>query len=185
MMTLALAGMTFGQVNARRADQQGRIANGVKSGQLTAGETANIETKEQAINGEVRHDKATDDGKLTGAEKTKINNQQNRVSGQIYKDKHNANTAKYGNNEVGARRQNQQNRIANGIRSGQLTAGETAKLENGERGVNQTDKADRAANGGKLTPGEKKQVNGQLNKESGKIYAKKHNAAKGVRAKKG
>src|SRR6266436_9335504 len=35
----------------RKENQQDRIAQGVKSGQLTAGETANLETKEAAING--------------------------------------------------------------------------------------------------------------------------------------
>lgn len=159
----------------RKENQQDRIANGVKSGQLTAGETGNLENKEAAINGETRADRAADGGKLTGAEKQQINQQQNKVSNQIYDDKHNANTAHYGNNEVGQRRENQQDRIAKGVKSGQLTAGETSKLENQERGINQQDRADRAANGGKLTNGEKKQINREQNRESRKIYNKKHN----------
>ena len=160
----------------RKENQQDRIANGVKSGQLTAGETANLETKEAAINGETKADRAANGGKLTAAEKTQINKQQNQVSKQIYNDKHNANTAKYGNNKVGQRRENQQDRIAQGIKSGQLTAGETAKLENQQKGINQQVKADRAANGGKLTTGEKKQVNKEQNAASKNIYNKKHNA---------
>jgi len=173
-------------VAQRKANQQDRIANGVQSGQLTAGETANLETKEAAINGETRADRAANGGKLTTAEKTQVNQQQNQVSKQIYQDKHNANTAKYGNNQVGDRRQNQQDRIAQGVRSGQLTAGETAKIENNERGINQQVHADRAANGGKLTPGEKAQVNHEQNQTSKQIYKDKHNAAKqGKAAKKG
>jgi hypothetical protein len=160
----------------RKENQQDRIANGVKSGQLTAGETANLETKEAAINGETKADRAANGGKLTGAEKTQINQQQNGLSKQIYNDKHNANTAHYGNNEVGQRRENQQDRIAQGVKSGQLTAGETAKLENQQKGINQQVKADRAANGGKLTAGEKAQVNHEQNQASKNIYNKKHNA---------
>jgi hypothetical protein len=57
-----------------------------------------------------------------------------------------------------------------------LTAGETAKLENQQKGINQQVKADRAANGGKLTPGEKAQVNKEQNAASKNIYNKKHNA---------
>ena len=144
-----------GEVAQRKENQQDRIANGVKSGQLTAGETANLETKEAAINGETRADRAANGGKLTAAEKQQVNQQQNQLSKQIYNDKHNANTAHYGNNEVGQRRENQQDRIAQGIKSGQLTAGETAKLENQQKNINQQVKADRSANGGKLTPGEK------------------------------
>jgi hypothetical protein len=165
-----------GEVAQRKENQQDRIAQGVKSGQLTAGETSNLETKEAAINGETRADRAANGGKLTTAEKAQVNHQQNQLSRQIYNDKHNANTAHYGNNEVGQRRENQQDRIAQGVKSGQLTAGETAKLENQQRGINQQVHADRAANGGKLTAGEKAQVNHEQNQASKNIYNKKHNA---------
>jgi hypothetical protein len=160
----------------RKENQQDRIAQGVKSGQLTAGETANLETKEAAINGETRADRAANGGKLTSAEKQQVNQQQNQLSKQIYNDKHNAATQNYGKSEVGQRQTNQQQRIAQGIKSGQLTAGETAKLENQQRGINQQVKADRAANGGKLTQGEKQQVNKEQNAASKNIYNKKHNA---------
>ena len=163
-------------IAGRKENQQDRIANGVKSGQLTAGETSNLESKEAAINGETRADRAANGGKLTPAEKQQINRQQNQVSKQIYQDKHNASTAHYGNNAIGQRRENQQDRIAQGIKSGQLTAGETAKLENQQKGINQQVKADRAANGGKLTQGEKKQINKEQNAASKNIYNKKHNA---------
>jgi hypothetical protein len=173
--TTPSAPATDPSVAQRKENQQDRIAQGVKSGQLTAGETANLETKEAAINGETHADRAANGGKLTQAEKQRVNQQQNQLSKQIYNDKHNTNTAQYGN-EVGPRRENQQDRIAQGIRSGQLTAGETAKLENQQRGINQQVKADRAANGGKLTAGEKQQVNKEQNAASKNIYNKKHNA---------
>jgi hypothetical protein len=160
----------------RKENQQDRIANGVQSGQLTAGETSKLETKEAAINGETRADRAANGGKLTAAEKQQVNKQQNQLSKQIYNDRHNANTANYGNSKVGQRQENQQDRIAQGIKSGQLTAGETAKLENQQKGINQQVKADRAANGGKLTPGEKTQINKEQNAASKNIYNKKHNA---------
>ena len=161
----------------RKENQQDRIANGVQSGQLTAGETSKLETKEAAINGETKADRAANGGKLTSAEKAKINGQQNQLSKQIYQDKHNANTAQYGDNKVGQRRENQQDRVAQGIKSGQLTAGETAKLENQQKGTNQQVAADRKANGGTLTASEKKQVNREQNQASKNIYRKKHNGA--------
>ena len=163
-------------VAQRKENQQDRIANGVQSGHLTAGETANLETKEAAINGETRADRAANGGKLTSAEKQQINQQQNQLSKQIYQDKHNANNARYGNNQVGQRRENQQDRIAQGVRSGQLTAGETAHLENQQRAINQQVHADRQANGGKLTAGEKTQINHEQNQTSKNIYRDKHNA---------
>lgn len=164
------------EVGQRKENQQDRIAQGIQSGQLTAGETSKLETKEAAINAETRADRAANGGKLTAAEKKQVNQQQNKLSNQIYNDKHNANTAHYGNNEVGQRRENQQDRIAQGVKSGQLTAGETAKLENQQKGINQQVKADRAANGGKLTGAEKKQINKEQNGASKNIYNKKHNA---------
>ena len=168
----------------RKENQQDRIANGVKSGQLTAGETAKLETKAAAINGETKADRAANGGKLTAAEKAKVNGQQNNLSKQIYKDKHNTNTAHYGKNKVDQRRENQQDRIAQGIKSGKLTAGETAKLENQQKGINQQVAADRKANGGKLTTAEKKQVNHEQNQASKNIHHKKNNATTQAAAKK-
>jgi hypothetical protein len=170
-------------VAQRKENQQDRIANGVKSGQLTAGETANLEKKEAGINKETAADRAANGGKLTSAEKQQINKQQNGMSNQIYADKHNANTAHYGNNKVGQRRENQQDRIAQGIKSGQLTAGETAKLENQQKGINKQVAADRKANGGKLNASEKKQINKEQNGASRNIYRKKHNAKTQPQAK--
>jgi len=161
-------------VQQRKENQQDRIANGIQSGQLTAGETKNLENKEAGINKEESNMRSADNGKLTSADRTKLNNQQNHMSNQIYQDKHNANTAHYGNNEVGQRRQNQQNRIANGVRNGSLTAGQTAKLENKQQGINREVSGMRQANGGKLTNTDKKAVNQQQNKASKQIYNKKH-----------
>lgn len=167
-----------GQSIAQRKDnQQDRIANGVQSGQLTAGETRNLETKEADINHEEHTMRSEDDGHLTAADKSKLNQQQNHLSNQVYQDKHNANTAHYGNNEVGQRRENQQDRIAQGMRSGQLTAGESSKLEKQQQGINREDAGMREANGGKLTNTDKKALNQQQNRASRNIYNKKHNAA--------
>jgi len=160
----------------RKDNQQDRIANGVQSGQLTAGETKRLETGEASLNKEESGMRAADDGHLTAADRTKLNNQQNHLSHQIYDDKHNANTAHYGNNEVGQRRENQQDRIAQGIKSGQLTAGETAKLERQQQSINHEDASMRAANGGKLTGADKAALNQRQNNASKNIYAKKHNS---------
>ncbi len=162
-------------INQRKENQQDRIANGVQSGQLTAGETKNLETKEAGLNKEEAGMRAEDNGHLTSADRSLINKQQNGLSHQIYQDKHNANTAHYGNNEVGQRRENQQDRIAQGIKSGQLTAGETAKLERQQQSINHEDASMRAANGGKLTSGDKAALNQRQNNASRNIYAKKHN----------
>jgi hypothetical protein len=76
--------------------------------------------------------------------------------------------------EVGQRAENQQDRIAQGVKSGSLTAGQTARLENKEAGVNHEIRADRATNGGKLSPAEKRSINRQQNHLSRRIYHDKH-----------
>jgi hypothetical protein len=82
------------EVGKRAENQQDRIAQGVKSGQLTAGETARIEKKEAAVNNEIRADRKANGGKLDSLEKKDINRQQNKMSRQIYHDKHNGNVQK-------------------------------------------------------------------------------------------
>src|SRR5580698_3673253 len=67
-------------VQDRKTDQQDRIANGVQDGQLTAGETKNLENKEAGINSEEKTMRSDDNGHLTSADRTAINQQQNAVS---------------------------------------------------------------------------------------------------------
>jgi hypothetical protein len=76
-------------INQRKENQQDRIANGVKDGQLTPRETANLENKESALNHEEHNMRAADDGKLTGADRARLTHQQNVLSRQIYDKKHN------------------------------------------------------------------------------------------------
>lgn len=78
---------------------------------------------------------------------------------------------------VGERGFNQQQRIAQGVSSGQLTARETGNLENREASIHQQAATDRAANGGRLTPQERRQINQRQNNTSRAIYRDKHNAA--------
>ena len=81
---------TSASINQRKENQQDRIAQGVKSGQLTAGETSRLEHQEAGINKEERGMRAQDNGHLTKADKALLNKQQNQESKRIYRDKHNA-----------------------------------------------------------------------------------------------
>jgi len=76
-------------INQRKENQQDRIAQGVKSGQLTPGETARLEHRETRLNREERRMRATDNGHLTRRDRRVLTRQQNRESNRIYKDKHN------------------------------------------------------------------------------------------------
>ena len=96
-LMMSAAGVLFaeepeGRIQQRKENQQARIAQGVKSGSLTARETANLEHKETRLNREIRRDRRANGGNLTNNEKRQINRQQNKLSRNIYRDKHNAST---------------------------------------------------------------------------------------------
>lgn len=90
---IAIASTSFSQtgtprIHYRQVHQQKRISGGVRNGDLTARETARLETREAKI----QHDKrvAKSDGKVTGAERRKLRREQNRTSRAIYRQKHDA-----------------------------------------------------------------------------------------------
>jgi hypothetical protein len=76
------------QVNQRETNQQNRIANGVKNGQLTPGQTSRLERGEQRLQNNEKRDMAKDNGHLTKRDQRQLNNESNRMSNRIYKDKH-------------------------------------------------------------------------------------------------
>ena len=88
--TLPPSQATSRTINQRKADQQNRIGNGVKSGQLTARETGHLEHQEAGINKEERGMRAQDNGHLTSSDKKTLDRQQNQESRRIDRDKHNA-----------------------------------------------------------------------------------------------
>ena len=159
--------------NTREANQDQRIANGLRSGQMTSGEAAKAERTQSNIDQQVHNDRAANGGKLTGQEKQQINSEQNAASRQIYNEKHNDNTVKP--NAVDNREANQQQRTANGLRSGQMTSGEAAKTNANQAKTAQQVHNDRTANGGALNSQQKKQVNKEQNKNSKQIHNEKHN----------
>ncbi|HZT74555.1 MAG TPA: hypothetical protein VE996_12975 [Terriglobales bacterium] len=73
----------------RRQRQQDRIANGINSGQLTAGETQRLERREAGISRETRDMREDNGGHLNQAQRRAVNRQQNRASRHIYRAKHN------------------------------------------------------------------------------------------------
>jgi hypothetical protein len=70
----------------------------------------------------------------------------------------------------------QQQRIGNGVRSGQLTARETGHLEYQEAGINREERGMRAQDNGHLTRQDRSTLHRQQNQESRRIYRDKHNA---------
>jgi uncharacterized membrane protein YebE (DUF533 family) len=176
--TLALVGSSFGAgirdrgVNARQREQQGRIREGVRSGELTKSEAKGLEKEERDIRVEERQFKS--DGKLTAEERRKLQSDLNKTSRDIQTEKHDAEvrTPAPRDHAVNARQVRQQERIGQGIKSGELTGKEAVRLEREERAVRVEERAYKAD--GKLTPAERKDLHQDLNKVSSDIYKQKH-----------
>ena len=166
------AGRSY-QPNQREANQDQRIANGLRTGEMTSGEAAKAERTQSKIDQQVHNDRAANGGKLTGQERQQINQEQNAASRQIYNEKHNGNTVTP--NAVDNREANQQQRTANGLRTGEMTSGEAAKTNANQAKVAQQVHNDRTANGGALNTQQKQQINKEQNKNSKQIYKEKHN----------
>jgi len=81
--------MAMDSVNGRRFNQQQRIAQGIRSGEMTPGEAARVERREQNVNRQVAADRRANGGTLTPAERKNVNREQNRASREIYQEKHN------------------------------------------------------------------------------------------------
>jgi CRISPR/Cas system-associated endoribonuclease Cas2 len=75
------------RVDQRQANQEARIQQGVKSGELTPKETAKLEKGQDKV--QKMEDKAVADGKVTPKERAKLERAQNKQSKKIAKKKNN------------------------------------------------------------------------------------------------
>jgi len=78
-------------IDARRAWEQRRIVNGLRTGQLTWGEYRHLEREQARIARDERRAKA--DGYVSPYERNRLNRELDRASGDIYRLKHNGRTA--------------------------------------------------------------------------------------------
>jgi hypothetical protein len=172
----ALAQTTSSEVQ-RDVNQQQRIENGLQSGQLSTREAAKLEKGEANI--EKMESKAEANGNLGNAEKQRIQRAQNKESQEIYRDTHNAQT---GNpNSASSQRMqadvqrnvNQQQRIEQGVQSGQLTNREVGNLEKGQANVDR--KEAHAGANGHVSANEQRNIQADENHQSRKIHKEKHN----------
>jgi hypothetical protein len=85
----------YSRPGVRADNQQQRVAQGVRSGQMTAGETRNVENREASIHNQAANDRAANGGHLDQQQRQQINQRQNNVSRSINEDKHNANTQEH------------------------------------------------------------------------------------------
>ena len=179
LTTAAWAQTPAEQDQQRDVNQQQRIEQGLQSGQLSTKEAGSLERQEKHVDNMEAHD--LKNGSMSAGEQARLNADQNKVSSDIYADKHNGVT---GNpNSASSQRMqsdvqrnvNQQQRIQNGMDNGSLTNREAGSLERGQARVNGRE-ANAAANG-HVGAAEQRGIQRSENRQSRRVYRKKHNAA--------
>ncbi|HKA41824.1 MAG TPA: hypothetical protein VKF40_07535 [Burkholderiales bacterium] len=100
LMIAALPGVALAQstgtkstprIDQRQVDQEKRIEQGAKSGQLTDKEAGRLEKGQAHV--QKMEDKAVADGKVTKKERKKIEHAQDQQSKKIHREKHDKQTA--------------------------------------------------------------------------------------------
>jgi len=87
MSTIGLAGPRTPRINRRQENQQDRIQQGIRSGELTRREAGRLESLEGRIQANKLIDKS--DGHVSPRERAQLNRELNRASRDIYHAKHN------------------------------------------------------------------------------------------------
>ncbi|HEU4685853.1 MAG TPA: hypothetical protein VFS39_15215 [Nitrospira sp.] len=168
---------TVGTEIQRNANQQNRIEQGLQSGQLSTGEAARLEKGEARV--EKMESNALKNGNLSPQEAERIQRAQTQESAAINQLKHNevsGNPDSASSQRMQAdvqRNVNQQNRIEQGVQSGQLTNKETGNVEKRQSRTNRADA--RAGADGHVGAREQARIQARENRQSGKIYRDKHN----------
>ena len=190
LIAAAFAAPVFSQTNTptptptatdiqRNVNQQQRIEDGLKSGQLNTREAGKLERGEAKV--EKMEANAEKNGTVSAREQRRITAAQNRESKAIYNQKHDAqvgNPTSASSQRMQAdvqRNVNQQQRVEQGVQSGELKNKEVAKLERGQARVDRT--TARAAADGHVGAAEQSRIQAREDRQSARIYRKKHNAA--------
>ena len=168
---------TVGSETQRDINQENRIEQGLKSGQLSTGEAAKLEKGEAKI--DRMESNALKNGNLSPQEAARIQRAQNQESQAINQAKHNdvtgnPNSASSQRMQADVQRNiNQQNRIEQGVQSGQVTNKEASQLERGQARVNRAEA--RAGADGHVNGREQARIQNRENNQSQHIYRDKHN----------
>ncbi len=170
-------------VNARQHNQQQRIFQGLRSGELTRGEARRLQAQQRTIRHEERRFRS--DGALSNAERRVLHGDLNRASRSIYNQKHDWQRRAWGSGYpriggyprirdpyIDAHQWRQHARIGQGIRSGELTRGEVQALRGEQRAIRLQEREYKSD--GVLSRGERRDLRGDLRESSRDIYVQKH-----------
>lgn len=177
MSQSAIANSNSAWIDSKQTNQKHKIYQGFKSGELTARETWRLGQQQKDIYQKERRFKA--DGDFTRRERAKIHLDMAKSSKSIYQQKHDEQQQNWGlssaikSGAVNKREGTQAKHIGQGIRSGELTTRETARL--GKQQVKIHRKERRLRSDGVFTKRERAKVHKSQNYAARSIYRAKHN----------
>jgi hypothetical protein len=175
-LSSAAFAQTLQQDQQRDVNQQQRIEQGLKSGELSTREAGKLEREQQHVDKLEAHDLRN--GSISPAEQARLSAAQNKASSDIAAAKHNGVTGNPGSASSQRmqadvqRNVKQQQRIANGVNSGSLTNHEVGSLERGQAHTARRE-ANAAANG-HVGAAEQRGIQRADNRQSARILRKKH-----------
>lgn len=122
-------------INKRQKNQNQRIRRGMRNGSLNKREAKRLRKQQKAFNRREAKMRASG-GKLTAKERAKLNRSQDKMSKNIFKQKNDNNfrngskAAKRDLHDINKSQANQNRRIRQGVKSGELTKKEATRLRN-------------------------------------------------------
>lgn len=168
-------------VNKRQCFQQNRIQSGVGNGSLNRREAHRLNKQENQLARQEARFRASGNG-LSHSERNRLEREQNQISQNIYTQKHDSQNRWNGGNggnhknqyyNINQNQRNQDQRISQGIQSGELTGREAGRLE-AQEGRFAVKEAEMRQNG--LTFNERRKLDAYQDQMSRNIYNQKHDA---------
>lgn len=159
------------KLDEREANLQRRIDEGLHTGSLTPGEAASLQERLNKLNADEAA--AKKNGKVSEQEHARLKKEADNISNAVYASKQNARTAAP---KLDVHAVREQERIDEGVKSGKLTAGEAADLQERQNKL----KADEAAAkaDGKLTEKEREKLRAEEKRNGAAIHQLKNNERK-------
>lgn len=167
----------------RDVNQQSRIEQGLQNGSLTTREAGRLEREESQIDRMQARDLR--DGQLSPRERAQLRRAQDRASQDIRREESNGamgqpQSASSQRMQADVQRNaNQEARIAQGLRSGELTPREAGRLERGQARVDRGEA--HAALNGHIGEREHERLQHRENRQSDEIQRQKHDGQRHFR----
>lgn len=166
-----LAGVNGAGIDKVQKHQKGKLVQGVRSGELTGKETYRLGKQQKRIYQKEQQFK--EDGNFTKRERAIVYKDLAKASGNIYKQKHDGQDQGARNLGVNKRENQQAKHIAQGVRSGALTKGETARLGKQQLSIHRQER--RFKSDGTFNKRERARIHRNQNQANKNIYRAKHN----------